>query len=349
METFNFLGNSALDWAKALCLGVSVYTLLTLSKRLTLRKIQGRKSLSALDFYGAALSVLSRTKTSFLLSISVLGATQVLAIPDRTQSFIQKFVFTVLLVQIAIWASTAIRFFVEQDSRISSDGARAQSIRALGFIATFATYLLLLLWALDTFGVNINTLIAGLGVGGIAVALAVQNILGDLFASLTIVLDKPFVYGDFITVGEFKGTIEKVGLKTTRVRSQSGEQLIFPNADLLQSRIRNYKRMQERRSIFTFYLALDSSTAQLKALPAAIQKIIQSTTCARFERAHLVRITTSGLEFEVVYWVMDPEYGIFADTQQAITLQLLELLQHENLQLSTLSDPRVAAQTPNPS
>lgn len=338
---YSFLGNSVLEWAKSLALGVCVYFLLSLTKRLTVRRLKSRKPLSPLDFYGAALSVLSKTKAFFLLSVSILCASQVLSIPEKPHAFIQKLVFTLFLLQIALWVSSAIRFFVEQDARNTSDGARAQSIRALGFIATFAAYALLALWALDTFGVNINTLIAGLGVGGIAVALAVQNILGDLFASLTIVLDKPFVIGDFITVGEFKGTIEKVGLKTTRVRSQSGEQLIFPNADLLQSRIRNYKRMQERRSVFTFYLALDSATPSLKALPEAIQKIAESIPLVRFERAHLARITPAGLEFEVSYWVLNPDYGCFADTQQNISFQILEFLQKADLSLATSTSTEV--------
>ncbi len=346
---YSFLGNSAVEWAKSLGLGLCVYTLLSLSKQITVRKLKSRKSVSQIDFYGAALSVLAKTKASFLISVSLLCASQALVLPEKPQNLIGKFVFTVLLLQTAIWVSTAIRFFVEQDARISIDGARAQSIRALGFLGNLAAYVLLILWGLDTFGVNINTLIAGLGVGGIAVALAVQNILGDLFASLTIVLDKPFVYGDFITVGEYKGTIEKVGLKTTRVRSQSGEQLIFPNADLLQSRIRNYKRMQERRSLFTFYLALDSAPSRLRALPGAIEKIIQNTESVRFERAHLSRITPAGLEFEVVYWVLTPDYGCFADTQQTVTLELLELLQKEKLALavSTTNDGKGTAQIPS--
>jgi small-conductance mechanosensitive channel len=144
-------------------------------------------------------------------------------------------------------------------------------------------------------------LIASLGVGSIAVALAVQNILADLFASLSIALDQPFVIGDFIIVDDYLGTVENIGLKTTRVRSLSGEQLIFANNDLLNSRIRNYKRMGERRVVFSFCVTYQTPYAKLRMIPELIQNIIEANPDTRFDRAHFRAFGDSALNFEVVY------------------------------------------------
>jgi small-conductance mechanosensitive channel len=177
---------------------------------------------------------------------------------------------------------------------------------------------------LDNLGVDVTALIAGLGVGGIAVALAAQNILGDLFASLSIVMDKPFVLGDFITVGESQGTVENIGLKTTRLRSLSGEQLVFPNSDLLTSRIRNFKRMQERRVVFTVAVTYDTAFAQLKEIPELIKAAITSQEQTRFDRAHFQKLGDAALIFEAVYFVTIPDFVRYMDIQEQINLRLLE-------------------------
>jgi small-conductance mechanosensitive channel len=163
-------------------------------------------------------------------------------------------------------------------------------------------------------------LVAGLGIGGIAVALALQNVLGDLFASLSIILDKPFVLGDFIIVGDLLGVVEKIGLKTTRVRSLSGEQLIFANSDLLSSRIRNFKRMQERRIAFGFGVLYQTKPEQLEAIPGMVKGIIEGQENARFDRAHFKGFGESAYDFEVVYFLNTPDYVAYMDCQQAINL-----------------------------
>ena len=183
--------------------------------------------------------------------------------------------------------------------------------------------MLVALVALDTAGIDITALVAGLGVGGIAVALAVQNILGDLFASLSIVLDKPFVIGDFIIVGDMMGTVEHIGMKTTRVRSLSGEQLVFSNTDLLSSRIRNYKRMQERRALFRFGVTYQTSRDLLARIPEVVREVIEGRDETRFDRAHFAGFGDSSLDFEVVYYMLVPDYNAYMDTQQAVNLELV--------------------------
>jgi small-conductance mechanosensitive channel len=165
-------------------------------------------------------------------------------------------------------------------------------------------------------------LIAGLGVGGIAVALAAQNVLGDLFASLSIVLDKPFVLGDFIIVGDVMGTVEKIGLKTTRIRSLAGEQLIVSNGDLLKSRIRNCKRMYQRRVEFTVRVPYQTPRAKLAAIPKMIREIVESQSKTRFDRSHFKAYGDSALIFETAYFVLEPDYNLHMDIQQDINLAI---------------------------
>ncbi|HSB55513.1 MAG TPA: mechanosensitive ion channel family protein, partial [Gemmatimonadales bacterium] len=195
-------------------------------------------------------------------------------------------------------------------------------------------WVVLVLLVLDNLGVNISTLMAGLGIGGVAIALATQNILGDLFASLSIVLDKPFVVGDFIVVGDLMGTVERVGLKTTRLRSLSGEQLIFANADLLGSRVRNFKRMSERRVLFDLGVTYETQAATLSRIPAMLREIVDAERGVRFDRAHLRSFDASAVTFEVVYYILDPDYNRFMDTQQRINLAIFRRFEAENVEFA---------------
>lgn len=215
-----------------------------------------------------------------------------------------------------------------------ADPAIAGAMGTFRWLFLLVAYAAILLLALENFGIDVTALIAGLGVGGIAVALAVQNILGDLFASLTITLDKPFVVGDFIIVGTEMGTIEKVGLKTTRVRSLGGEQLIFGNSDLLSSRIRNYKRMQERRIVFTFGVTYQTTPDQLARVVEHVRAIITDHELARFDRCHFHKFGASSLDFEVVYFTLKPDYNVYMDIQQEINLELMRRLEREGIEFA---------------
>jgi len=187
---------------------------------------------------------------------------------------------------------------------------------------------------LDNFGVKVASLLAGLGVGGIAVALAVQRVLGDLLASISIILDKPFEIGDTIDIGSMVGTVEHIGLKTTRVRASSGEQLIVSNSDLLNSRIRNLKRMKERRNVMTFGIPYETDPKLVEQVPVWIQTVIEAQPQLRFDRAHLQKFGDSALIFEVVYWVTTPDMSVHMDSQQAVNLELLRKFRTEGVELA---------------
>jgi small-conductance mechanosensitive channel len=186
-----------------------------------------------------------------------------------------------------------------------------------------------LLWSvialavLSNLGVNITAFIASLGVGGIAVALAVQNILGDLFASLAIAVDKPFEVGDFVVVGGVAGTVQMIGLKTTRIRSLQGEEVVMSNTDILKQTINNYRPMRERRIVFAFGVAYDTPAEKIEAIPGVVKRLVDAQEKLRFDRAHFKAFGDSSLDFEVVYIVKDPAYNTYMDMQQALNVGLM--------------------------
>ena len=276
------------------------------------------------------------TRFWFLLAAATYLGSQALSLPEKERGIVAAVTVTALLVQLALWVNRLlVRGIAYQvDQRVATDAATAMTISAAGFLLRIAMWAVVLLMILANFGVNVTALIAGLGIGGIAVALAAQNILSDLFASLSIVLDKPFVVGDYITVGDMMGTVEHVGLKTTRLRSLSGEQLICPNNDLLQSRIRNFKRMKERRVLFNLGVVYETTHEQLERIPGILREIVEAQSNVRFDRAHFQKFGDFALVFEVVYYVLAPEYITFMDIQQRINLAISQRFAAEGIQFA---------------
>jgi small-conductance mechanosensitive channel len=246
-----YLGNSLWHWLIALAIAAAAFAVTSVIRRFILKKFGKRAQLSGTPWDDILVVLAQATKPLFLAAVAGYLGTRVLTFPARVGAGIGKMGFLALLIQLAVWGGSLMTFWIERLVKAKAeDGGHTMTVRTLGFVAKLVFFSVVLLWGLDNLGVNVTALVTGLGVGGIAVALATQNILSDLFASLSIVLDKPFVIGDYIVVGGLQGTIENIGLKTTRVRSLSGEQIIFSNADLLQSRIQNFRRMRERRIEF---------------------------------------------------------------------------------------------------
>lgn len=271
--------------------------------------------------------VLAGTSNFLLLLASLLVGLSMLDLPERWLTRVGSLWFVVAALQIGLWANRAIglglsRYFARHSSSGLNQGSALATLSAWG--ARVLLWSVVLLAMLSNLGVNITAFVASLGVGGIAVALAVQNILGDLFASLSIAVDKPFEVGDFIVIGPLAGTVEHVGLKTTRIRSLGGEQIVMANASMISSTIQNYKRLQERRIVFEFGLSYDTPTEAVKKAPQIVEEAIKAQDQVRFDRAHLRGFGKEALEFECVYIVEDPGYNLYMDIQQAINFRLLE-------------------------
>jgi small-conductance mechanosensitive channel len=309
---------------------------LRIFRRVLSRRITAFAARTETELDDLIVDLLQRTRSFFFLALALYAGSYFLSLPPSTKSLLNSVVIVAFLIQAAIWGNGIISFGVKRyvRERVAEDAASVTTITALGFISRLLLWSVILLLALDNLGVDITALVAGLGIGGIAVALAVQNILGDLFASLSIVLDKPFVIGDFIIVGDFLGSVEHIGLKTTRIRSLSGEQLVFTNSDLLQSRIRNYKRMARRRIVFSFGVIYQTSYETLAAIPVMVREIIEAQQQTRFDRAHFKAYGNSSLDFEVVYYVENPDFNVYMDIQQAINLAIFRRFQEENIEFA---------------
>ncbi len=294
------------------------------------------------DFF---VEIVRRARRFLLLIVVVWVGSLFLSLDGRIEEVLRTVAILAFLLQLTLWLLVGINFWVEhaRRKRLASDAASVTLIGAAGFAGKVVVWSVLLLVALDNVGVDVTTLVAGLGVGGIAVGLALQNILGDLFASVSIVLDKPFVIGETIQVGDFVGKVESIGLKTTHLRSLSGEQLIFPNGDLLQSRIRNHARMGERRVVLTFGLSYETPVGKVEAVPEMLRAMIEPLDQIRFDRAHFVRLGASALEFEAVWFVLSTDQVLHLSRQQEILLTLMRRLEEEEIELAASARPVVIA------
>ncbi|MDR7555848.1 MAG: mechanosensitive ion channel family protein [Armatimonadota bacterium] len=329
-------GNPVGTWLLAVAVGAGLLAVLWALRRYGLAALGRRAAATPSDLDDLLVALLARTRGFFLLALGVHAAATVLTLPPRVGRALGVAVGLLVLLQIGLWGSAVIGFYIGRAVRrtVEQDAAVATTLSAFGFLARLVLWTLVAFVALDNLGVNITALVAGLGVGGIAVALALQNVLGDLFASFSIVLDKPFVIGDFIVIDGFAGTVERIGLKTTRVRSLSGEEIVFSNADLLKSRVRNYKRMQERRVVFSFGVVYETPPETLARIPAMVRAIVEAQPLARFDRAHFAAYGEFALTFEVAYYVRTPDYAAYMDTQQAINLELYRRFQAEGIEFA---------------
>lgn len=324
------------SWITSVVAFVVSYALLFWGKKIIAYRIKilSKKTDTKIDDLLA--EILTSVKVFFLIAISLYVAVRFLEATPYTVYIISKTVFVLVVLQVAITGNKTIKFLMENYilQKMSQDASNAAIIGVAVFTTKFLLYIVLLLLVLNNFGVDVTALIAGLGVGGIAIALAVQNILGDLFASFTIILDKPFLVGDFIVVGENMGNVEKIGIKTTRVRSISGEQLIFPNGQLLQGQIKNFKRMQERRILFNIGVVYQTPLDKIQKITSIITEIIKEQTKARLDRTHFKGYGDFALNFETVYWVEDADFNTYMDIQQNINMKIFERFKKEGIEFA---------------
>lgn len=344
-----FLGNPLADWLIALVAAAVVAAGLDAVKAILLRRLS---RLVAADpgnarAAGSFVAALSSTRLAVLVLVGLYAGASLLVLPERAQLVLSRIAIAAVLVQCAIWGDHAVRAWLAGTrARQAADPDRVTSSAAIAFLLRVALWAVVALMILDNLGVNITTLVASLGIGGIAIALAVQSILGDLFASLSIVLDKPFVVGDFIIVDTMLGTVERIGLKTTRVRSLGGEQIVFSNADLLKSRIQNLRRMEARRVVFRFDLTYETPEPALRLLPGLIEEIVAAQPQVRFDRAHLASLAAPGYTFETVYYVDSADYRVFMDTQQEVYLRIVAMLEEQGVRLALPAQAVHLAETP---
>jgi small-conductance mechanosensitive channel len=320
----------------ALGIAAAVFLGLLLLRELVVRRLAKRAERSPNGFDDLVVSLGRRTQILVIAVAALCAGSLYVTLQPRQEQTLHAGAEIAVFLQIALWASVAIDFWLaRQRRRMDHDPTSVALAGVLRFVAKLTLWALLLLMALANLGVNVTALITGLGVGGVAVALALQNVLGDLLASLSIVLDKPFVLGDAITVDTLTGTVESIGLKTTRLRAVSGEQLIFANSDLLKSRIHNWKRLAERRVVLTFGVSYDTPPDAVERIPGMVRALVEAQELTRFERAHFKGPGASSLDFEAVYWILTPDYRLYMDRQQAVNLGLLRAFERQGIDFAS--------------
>jgi small-conductance mechanosensitive channel len=316
--------NSATDWLVAAAITAAILFVLLLLRPLIRSYAEKMRKTERRELLEIPMEVLSRTTALFFVAVSLYFGLRSLELGDQLSKILNSLITISVFIQFGVWAATAVHAWVQRRRTTAADRAAVGSLSIISFLAGVLIWAIVVLAALDNLGINITALVAGLGIGGVAVALALQNILGDLFASLAIALDRPFVVGDSLAVETFVGTVEYIGIKTTRLRSVDGEQIVISNSNLLSTRIRNFGRMKDRRVVLATNVAYETPLEQIKRIPSLLRKIVESETDARFDRSHFQKHGVASLEFETVYYVQTSDYNRYMDIQQRIALALHE-------------------------
>lgn len=319
--------NSLQAWLTAALTAAGGFVVLVLLRRLVSSRLAALAARTTNHIDDMFVDIIGETRRWVLAAWALYFALLPLTLP-KVEPYLHPAAKLILLWQTALWASAGVTFWVKhymQHRTTTNDRASIAMISAVGVGAKVIMWILVVITAMKTvFSIEITPLITGLGVSGIAVALAVQNILGDLLAALAIVFDKPFDVGDTIGVDQITGTVEHIGLKTTRLRSIQGEQVIIGNSDLLKSRLRNFKRMYQRRVLFNLDVTYDTPTHIVAKLPGVVERIVSAQSPVKFDRSHVSSFGESAIRIESVYYVLDPDYKVYMDVQERINLEILK-------------------------
>lgn len=330
---YHWLGNPVRLWLLAATFIVVATTVLWALKQLAVKRLTVFAKRTHPEFDDLLVDLLSRTRVLLIFVATASPATDVLRLSADAYNALRIASIVALLIQLAIWGNAFISFWTNRYGRRAADvsGAGTTALSTMAVIARMLLGVLLILFLLDNLGVDVTALIAGLGVGGIIVALALQNVVADMLAALSILLGKPFVVGDFIDAQGMMGTVESVGLRSTRMRTLSGDELIFPNKKLLEGTIRNYTRMPERRVDFRIGVTYDTPPAKLERIPAIARDAVQRHPLVRFDRSHFRAMRDWSLEFDVIYFVASSDFAVYADIQQQVNLELMRRFEAEGI------------------
>lgn len=327
-------GNTLADFAIAFGAFLGFLVLFKLFQVIIISRLKKLAEKTKTDIDDTLIEIVRSLKPPFYSFLAFFFALQFLAVSET----IEKVVTAVLVIWIVLQAVVAVGILIDyvgkrMFARDDDEGSRA----AVGGIKLFAKIVLWslgLLTVLSNLGVDVTSLIAGLGIGGIAIALAAQNILSDLFSSFSIYFDKPFGVGDFIVVGDKKGTVQKIGIKTTRIKALGGEELVMSNQELTSAQIQNFGKLEERRATFSFGVTYETDRAKLKNIPDMVRGIVEGVDKTRFDRAHFTEFGDSALNFSVVYYVLSENYIDYANAQQEINIKLFDKFAEEGIEMA---------------
>lgn len=326
-------GNTIQDYLIAAAVFVSVMFGLYILKAVVLNRLRAYAKNRAPKLEPFLTGLMGYFGPLVFLFAALYLSTRSLILPGSVEQILQIVFVAILTVKVVQLLESAAAFSLQTWALRTQeeDPTMAVAFKNIALIVRVVLWAAGILFVLDNLGINVTALVAGLGIGGVAVALAAQALLGDAFSSFAIFMDKPFKVGDFIIVDDLLGTVENVGFKTTRIRSLHGEQLIFANSDLTKSRIRNYKRMETRRIAFEIGVIYQTTAAQVKAIPDIVKKIVAGNKKAKLDRVHFKSFGDFALIFEIVYYVLSPDYNIYMDVQQFINVGLKDAFEAQGI------------------
>lgn len=336
---FELWGNNGQQYAIALAVFVGLMVVFKIFQMIVLHKLKVLTKKTETDIDDFVIELVKHIKPPFYFIVSFYLATQFLNLNE----FLHKVIFgafvIIIVVQTITTAQKVIDYFIKK--KILEDGDEEDDKNKEAIIKLSAQLTKAALWVfgglliLSNIGVDVTSLIAGLGIGGIAIALAVKDVLGDMFASFSIFIDKPFKVGDFIEVNpKEKGTVEKIGIKTTRLRTRQGQQLIVANKTLTEVTIQNYRRMEQRQTSYILGVTYDTPRGKLRKISGILKSIIEEHKHAEVVRVYLISFGDFSINFEVVFKMDEPDYELFAKTQHSIHLKTLKAFEQEGIEFA---------------
>jgi len=335
LSPYAWWGNTAYEYFLAGCIFVGLMIVLKIFQLLLLHQLKRWATFTKTALDDALLDYVETIGKSFYIIVSVWIASLPLDLPDSIEHGLYAIFLLAIIVQIIRIienvAVFAIDTHVQKNAEKFDRGQNKTMVRLAKLGIRVSLWVVGLITILSNMGLDVTSLVASLGIGGLAIALALQNILGDMFSSFSIYMDKPFEVGDFIVVGENSGTVKRVGLKTTRLKTLQGEELIISNNELTDARIQNFKKLERRRVVFTFGVTYETDADKLAAIPTMIQEIIDAVDGVKFGRCHLDAYADSSLNFEAVYHVDDASYDQYMDRKQEIHLAVFKKFAAEGI------------------
>ncbi len=335
VKALGFGKNTPLEWLTGLAVFIGVWVALATVHALLaagLRRLEQRRPSRALR---ALHDATAATSWFFFATIALYIASDFVQVRGSVEAVGRAFVIIALFSQLGLWLQQIVAGAVSLWAARKDSAHRATVAGGIQFISRLAIWALVLLLVLSSLGVQLSALVAGLGVGGVAAALAVQGLLGDIFAGLAMYFDRPFDIGHFVVVDTLEGRVTRIGLRTTRVRSIDGEEIVVPNGDIAKARILNFARMKERRIVFRFGVEYGVSSDTLEKARRITQEVIESEGQARVQRVHFRDFTADALEFEVAYFVLSAEPLVWMDVRHRINVELYRRFEEEDVPFAT--------------
>lgn len=338
LKLTSFFGNTGYDYVMAFVIFVALTIVLKIIKMIIVGRLRQLAKKTKTDFDDTLIEIFAKVKPPFYFFVALFFAIKSLEIPGLVDTGFKIIFYVVIVWEVINGLSKLIDYFagkyLAQLEGTDKQGQSQAMVRAVNMIVKAILWALGLTLILANFGVNVTSIIASLGIGGLAVALALQGVLRDIFSSFSIYIDKPFMVGDFIVIGDDKGTVEKIGMKTTRIRTTQGEELVISNTELTEARVKNFKKMEKRRVAFELGMVYGTKQDKLKAIPNIIKEIVGAVKGAEFDRCHFKSYGDSSLNFEIVYYVSSAEYIDYMNTNQAINLQIFEKFAKEKIEFA---------------